>query len=425
MKYIDSIMIESVQSDDIATAKPNLLSLTRATTKLIYLDLVATQYLSQPSAALYGVKYLNPNGDLTFSTGATYTGKFGAKERESLQTLTIENASTFAKGQYFLYNNVVFKVMTASPFGATITATDVSDLIMLGIGNGTIRMVSDSADVEQLESTENISDARFEIRKWTAEVKTRKIKTELTVELAQDLEANGFDAPATIEDLLATEIAEETNKDIIQSLITVSKRLKIKGITDSGYIDLSSVDVPMSQHGRDLYHYICEMVASIQRDTSYSPNYVVASTRVASILSSSGWLKQDPSQPQNAFGMLNNGLFVFVDTNSPLDYAIVGVKDKYGDTEAIGSLFYAPYVAGIPSDETDVDRVGTYKVITDPKSLSPKILLMTRYALCVNPYTMGLDDDKAKIVDSTDLDNFVGQSKMSTILTVKLPQIVE
>lgn len=424
MEYLEKLLHESVHSSDITYARPALLALTRATTKLIYQDLVATQYTSQPIAALYGVKYLNPNKELTFVTGATYGGQYGTDDRVSIPELDLTNATTFMKGDLFKYQNVVFKVIVDTPFAGS-TETDLFDLVSEGIAAAAIRMAPEAAETSKFESnTAEIAEAAFEINKWQAAVKSRKLKAELTIELAQDMQASGFDAPETIEDLLATQMAEEINKDVIQSLITVSSRYKVKGVSDKGILDLSTGNSSVEQ-ARTLYRFICEMNASIQRNTSYSATYVLASSRAAALLASSGWLqKPEPGISEAAYGVLNNGLVVYCDNNSPAEYVIVGVKDEYGEKEMVGSLFYAPYAEGLSKEADPTDHIGTYKLINDPDSLQPKLALLVRYALCVNPYTMGINDADAKVIDASDMDNFVGRSQMSVLLGVKLPKLV-
>lgn len=420
----ESVMAEATTSTDSLNDRPALLALTRATTQLIYQDLVATQYTSRPVAALYGVKYLNPNKELTFVTGATYGGQYGHSDRATIPALDLALAPTLMKDNVFTFQNVVFKVLEDTPFAGS-TETDLFDLVSEGIAASTIRMAPEAAVTTKFEEpTSEISEAAFEVNKWQADVKSRKFKTEITVELAQDMEAAGFNAPEMLEDILSTQMAEEINKDVMQSLITVSSRFKVKGVSDKGILDLSAAGSSVEQ-GRTLYRYIAEMNASIQRNTSYSATYVLASSRSAALLASSGWLqKNNVDVPEAAYGVLNNGLVVYCDNNSPAEYVIVGVKAEYGDNEMIGSLFLAPYAEGLSKEADPTDHVGTYKIINDPDSLQPKLMLLVRYALCVNPYTMGIDDEKARVIDSTDFSNFAGKSQMSVLLGVKLPKLV-
>lgn len=423
MAKINELLRESTTTTSNSLGRPNLVALTRATTKLIYRDIIAEQRTNQPIAALYGVKYLTPDNEFSFQTGAVYGGEVGSKDRETIPELT-DKSQAIAKGAYFKYQNVVYKALQASPL-ATTSATVLADALQEGLVSLTCRLVPDAAHTEKFEAGDvEISNAVFQVNKWNAPVKSRKLKTALTVELAQDMESNGFDAPAFLEDLLATVMADEINKDVLQSLITVSKRYKVTGVSDNGIIDLTYDSAPES--ARKLYEMVCEMNSEIQKTTSYSGTFVVASSRVAAMLAGSGWLKHKPEDeawlPETAYGYLINGLPVFCDVNSPLDYVTVGVKENYGGNEVVGSIFYAPYTEGLDLD--DQEHVGAYKVIVDPDSLQPAISLMVRYALSANPYTVAKDDKEARVIDATNMDLMAGQSNMSYLLGVKLPPII-
>lgn len=425
MSDINQLLRESTTTNANSVGRPNLVALTRATTKLVYTDLVAEQRTNQPVAALYGVKYQNPKDVLSFVTGATYAGQYGVEARKSMPDFDQTMMTSLKKGDLFLYNDVVFKALVDDPFAGTAETDDFLIISEATIDNN-IRMCPDAADTEHFESgAPDIAEAGFKVDKWQSNVKSRKFKTDITVELAQDLESNGFDAVNFIEDVLATQMAEEINKHVLQSLIIVSTRFKVTGTSPKGVLDLSDTSVSAPERGRLLYQFMCEMNASVQRNTSYSATYAVASSRVAAMLASSGWMNQanDGTVPENAYGRLNNGLPLYCDVNSPVDYVIVGVKDDFGGMESVGSLFYAPYTEGL--DLESKEHVGAFKVIVDPESLQPKIALLVRYALCVNPYTTGSTDKEARVVDASDFDLFAGRSQMSCLLGVKLPKLIE
>lgn len=422
MAKINELLKESTTTTSSSIGRPNLVALTRATTKLIYTDLVAQQRTSQPLAALYGLKYLTQQDELSFQTGATYSGAVSAKDRATIPVFVA--GAVYAKDDLFQFENVVYKALVATPFaGAT---GDEYDQLQEAMVKLTIRIMSEAAITERFEGPQEveIAEAKFLVNKWNAPVKSRKLKSTVTVELAQDLEANGFDAPNFLEDLLATEMADEINKDILQSLVTVSKRYKVAGLCDDGLIDLSYTNSP--EASRKLYEIMCEMVSHIQRATSYTATYVVASTRVAAVLAGSGWLKHRPQDEKylsdNAYGFLDNGLPLYCDTNTPFDYVTVGVKEDFGGKEMVGSLFYAPYTEGL--DLEDPEHVGSFKVVVDPESLQPSIALMVRYALAANPYTVTADDKQARIIDATNMDLMAGRSDMSVLLGVKLPKVL-
>lgn len=422
MAKINELLRESTTTNSNSLARPNLVALTRATTKLVYTDIIAEQPTNQPMAALYGIKYETPDNELSFNTGATYAGAVSAEDRKSIPELT-STTQAFNKGDMFQYKHVVYKALIDAPFA---TAADtIEDAIQLAVIKLAIRFVSEAAESTKFEKNGvEISSANFTVNKWNAPVKTRKLKTSLTVELAQDMESAGFDAPAFLEDLLATTMADEINKDVLQSLVTVSRRYKVTGLTDDGFIDLSYSNSP--EASRKLYEMVCEMNSHIQRTTSYSGTFVVASTRAAAILAGSGWLKHKPEDdewlPDTAYGYLLNGLPVFCDVNTPIDYVTVGVKEDFGGNEVVGSLFYAPYTEGLDLD--DNEHVGAFKVVVDPSSLQPTISLMVRYALAANPYTVAKDEKEARVIDATDMDKMAGQSDMSILLGVKLPAII-
>ena len=422
MANINALLRESTTTTSSIAARPNLVALTRATTKLIYSDIVATQRTTQPLAAFYGIKYLNQDNEMTFLTGATYAGE--VSNRDSITEIDMSNKDSFNKGDIFKLSNVVYKVLEDTPF-AGITETEIESVVQIGLFALTIRLLSDAAVTSYFETTgSDIAEAKFQINKWQTAVKSRKLKSSLTVELAQDLEANGFDAGNFIDDVLATEMADEINKDILQSLVTVSKRYKIEGVSDKGYVDLSYDNAP--EASRKLYEIVCEMVSHIQRSTSYTATFAVASTRVAAVLAGSGWLKHKPEDDkylsQNAYGFLVNGLPLYCDTNTPLDYVTVGVVENIGEKEVVGSIFYAPYTEGLDLD--DPEHIGTFKVIVDPDSLQPSVALLIRYALSANPYTVAKDDKEARIIDGGDMDKMAGQSDMSVLLGVKLPKLL-
>lgn len=424
MSKIHNLLQESTTTHSNLVGRPNLVALTRATTKLIYSDIVATQRTNQPVAALYGIKYMNPENEFTWRTAATYAGEAGFVDRSSIPELTAGNKGSLMKGDLFQFEKVVYKSLVDTPF-ASITETDLAIAIQISILSLTTRFFSDAAMTSKFEGKDSeIAEAKFEVKKWQTDVKTRKLKSSLTVELAQDLEANGFDAPNFIDDLLATEMADEINKDILQSLVTISKRYKVEGVSDTGFIDLSYANAP--EAGRELYRMVCEMVSHIQRESTYTATFCVASTRAAAVLASSGWLKHKPEDDQylsqNAYGFLANGLPLYCDTNTPLDYVIVGVVEDIGDKEVVGSLFYAPYTEGLDLD--DPEHVGSFKVITDPESLQPSVALMVRYALSANPYTVAKDDREARVIDGGDMDLMAGRSDLSVLLGVKLPKII-
>lgn len=411
---LELLLNESSTTAHSQTARPHLVGLTRATTQLVYTGLVSTQPTTQPVAVVYGVEYQHPDKTNSALTGATFAGR--VKDRSLLPVFP--TVTSFNKGDLFVHKAFVFEVLESSPFTGSVSNTRLA--LAEATAAGKIRIVSEASD----DSTEGTppSEATLKIGSWKANVLTRKIKTHLSVELAQDLEANGFDAAETIDDMLATQMAEEINKDIIQSLINVSHRYRVKGRTENGVLDLTK-SINASDQGRELYQYVCEMNASIQNNTSFSGDWVLASARVVSILESSGFLSNHPSDevPVNSEGRLKNGMLVYVDATAPFDYMIVGVKKHLGEMECASSLVYSPYSEGLDLD--DEEHIGQFKLAVDSDSLQPVICLMVRYALSVNPFA------KVKNADTNVHDShpskLTERSYMSSLLAINLPEIIE
>ena len=418
---IDRLIHESTLTSSNQVGRPDLLSYTKATNKRIFKALVAEQRTRQPVAALYGIRVLNPEDNMTYVGGATFGGLMGPESRAS--TSEFVGQAPYSKGDLFKHESVIFKALEDNPFAGS-TETDHGELISEAIAAGTIRMVSDAAPTTQFEAGHpEIAEAGFRIDKWQTTVKSRKLKTSVTVELAQDLEANGFDAPDFLDDMLGIQMAEEVNKDVLQSLVTVSSRFKVHGVSSKGVLDLTDPKYDNAQdRARTLYYYMCEMNSAVQRNTSFAGTYAVASSRCAAILAASGWVEKRDDGDELAYGYLKNGLPLYADMNTPAEYVIVGVNADMGEGQTVASLYYAPYTEGMDVED-DVDQMGEFKIIVDPESLQPTISLLARYALSANPYTVAKDEKEARIIDGSDMDKMAGQSLLSSYLGVKLPPL--
>ncbi|ALF01910.1 capsid vertex protein [Citrobacter phage Margaery] len=409
----EKVINEATGTTDInvQNTRPELVSLTRAVNNLIYHELVAVQETELPVATLFGVRYRNPNGDMTFSSAATYSGRISGRTDID----DIDLAKAYVKGDLFKHDgtDVVYEVI--EPITLNTLDTDKDTAIMKAVFQSKIRLVSEAADTSKYETSEDIASTSFQMDRWNIPVRSRKFKTEMTVELMQDLEANQFEADGVIEDILGTVASEEVNKDIIQTLITVSKRYNVDGLVTDGIFDgttaYTAKDAPAL--GRILYQLACEMGQEMNRTTSFDATYVLATARVVGILAASGWMHETDEQHPLATGKLNNGYYVYTDTNSPFDYMLTGCKYDLGDMDHVGSLFFAPY--------TEADEAGSIKVSVDPASLQPKVAILMRYGLSVNPYTAESESDH--LIKGDDWSALAGKSKLSQIVGIKLPKL--
>lgn len=401
------LLRESTSSVANQTARPQLLSLTRAVNNLIFSDLVAIQPTDQPVSALYGLRYLNRDGQMTFRTATTYGGAAG--DRTEIEEFSKEKS--YDEGALFKSDDVVYEVVTAGTVGEDAETPEAA--IFKGIMTNKIRFYSDCASVEYFEDKNTeISSTSMQFDKWQVNVGSRKLKTSFTTELMQDLEASQINSENSVIDLLATVASEEINKDIIQKLITVSSRYKIKGITPDGVLSLVSVQDAPTQ-ARELYRYACEMRNQMLRTSSFAGTYVLASSRVVGLLQSTGWMEETDNALSE--GRLRCGLEVYADTTTPFDYMLVGCKHMIGDMESVGSLFYSPY--------TEADGAGAYKSVIDPNSFQHHVAIMNRYSLSVNPYTSKVDQEEHQVIKGDDWGKMAGRSEMSYILGIELPPL--
>lgn len=397
---LTELLHESTTVDAVANPRPQLVALTRAINALIYKDLVATQATKSPISTLFGVRYLNQSNEMTFRTPATYGGMYGDRADVTLE-LSVGNTK-FNGGDVFKYQNVIYQAISDVDLADFGGGDDIDAQLGISQMLNKVRIMSDAGKTSDMEYIEP-SEASLKIDRWKIEARTRKLKSSVTEEFLKDITASGFNGEDVIRDMLAVEISDEINKDIMHKLQTVSTRHESAGLEHGIYSAASASDDPTK--GRTLYRIVCEMARAIHADTAFEATYVLCSPKVAALLSSSGWLKGDTQMKNLYTGVLVDGLRVYVDPVSKFDYVIVGTKQSSGDLENVGSLFYTPYL--------EVDDVGASMIQTlDPKSLQPNYMTMTRYGLSVNPYTTK-DGDNEQIHQGDDWNSVAGKSKYS------------
>lgn len=397
------ILNELIQESSVTGAadmgRPQLLAMTHAVNALIYADLVATQSTSKSIATLFGLRYLNRDGDMSFRAPATYGGTYGDRALVDKE-LTADNTA-FAKGDVFKFDKVIYQAIDDINMTDMGGGDDILVQLSLALMLNKVRIVSDAGETGEMEFAQP-SESKLALDRWKVELRTRKLKSEVTHEFIQDIKANGFDGEKMIRDMLATEIAEEINRDVMQKLQTVSTRHNTDTTKNGIYYAGGTTDDPAK--GRTMYRIVCEMARAVHSETSFEASYVLCSPRVAALLSSSGWMKGDTNMANLYSGVLSDGLKVYVDPVTRFDYVIVGTKQNTGDMENVGSLFYSPYTA--------TDGAGQFTFAHAVEDLQPRIMAMTRYGLSVNPYTTE-GEDTEQVYAGDDWNSLAGKSKYS------------
>ena len=223
----------------------------------------------------------------------------------------------------------------------------------------------------------------FTVDKTTVTAKTRALKAEYTMELAQDLKAvHGLDAEAELANILSVEILAEINREVID---TINDKA-IPGVNSTGAYDLDQ-----DADGRWAVEKFKSLLFQIEVEANEvakatrrgKGNFIVCSSNVASALAAAGVLDYAPALATNLnvddtgnvfAGMINGRLKVFIDPFSGEDYVTVGYR---GTNAYDAGMFYCPYVP-----LTMVRAV-------DPGTFQPKIGFKTRYGLVANPFAGG------------------------------------
>ena len=224
----------------------------------------------------------------------------------------------------------------------------------------------------------------FTIEKSTVTAKTRQLKAEYTMELAQDLKAvHGLDAESELANILSGEILAEINREVIRNIVVTGKKAGV-GATEA-------FDLVADADGRWAVEKFQSLIFQLEQEANTiatetrrgKGNFVICSSNVASALAAAGGLKfggegeVDVDATGNTFaGTLNGKLKVYVDPYASTDYATVGYR---GANPYDAGMFYAPYVP-----LTMVRAVGE-------NSFQPKIAFKTRYGLVANPITGTVD----------------------------------
>jgi len=248
-----------------------------------------------------------------------------------------------------------------------------------------------------MEAKSEYAEMSFSIDKTTVTAKSRALKAEYTVELAQDLKAiHGLDAEAELSNILSQEFMFEINREIVRTLYKVAK-LGSPATATAGTFDLD-----IDSNGRWSVERFKGLLFNIERDANHiaqdtrrgKGNFIVCSADVASALAMSGVLDYAPSLSTNLnvddtgntfAGVLNGRFRVYIDPYSANlgasnQFYMVGYK---GSSPYDAGMFYCPYVP-----------LQMVRAI-DPNSFQPKIGFKTRYGLIANPYVTsanGLSD---------------------------------
>jgi hypothetical protein len=259
-------------------------------------------------------------------------------------------------------------------------------------GNGAYNFASgmSTAQAEMLGTTSNAEFAQmaFSIDKVTVTAKSRALKAEYSIELAQDLKAiHGLDAETELSSILSAEILAEINREVIRTIV-VTASTGASDTTSAGTFDLD-----VDSNGRWSVEKFKGLMFQIERESNAiakatrrgKGNIIICSSDVASALQMAGVLDYAPALNSNNLqvddtgntfaGVLNGRTRVYIDPYAGGNYVVCGYK---GSSAFDAGVFYCPYV---PLQM--VRAVGQ-------DSFQPKIGFKTRYGMVANPFSTGI-----------------------------------
>ena len=374
----------TTQTGGLAGFDPVMISLIRrAMPNLVAYDLAGVQPMNGPTGLIFAMRsrYNNMSGTETFYNEVD-SGFSGQNKGATLDDGWVNGAvglGTTTQGG-------------TNP--SILSPTDQSTNAASGANQYNVGQGMTAAESEALGdggSGTYFNEMAFSIEKLTVTAKSRALKAEYSLELAQDLKAiHGLNAEAELANILSTEILAEINREIIRTIYKVAVPGAQVNTATQGTFDLD-----VDSNGRWSVEKFKGLIFQIERDANAiaqqtrrgKGNMILCSADVASALTMAGVLDYTPAlnanlqvdDTGNTFaGVLQGKYRVYIDPYSANvaanQFYVVGYK---GASPYDAGLFYCPYV---PLQM--VRAVGE-------QTFQPKIGFKTRYGIVANPFAKG------------------------------------
>ena len=370
----------------VAGFDPVLISLIRRSMpNLVAYDLAGVQPMSGPTGLIFAMRsrFTSQSGTEAFYNEVDTT--FSGNDSNSDETAGFtDTPAGFGSAPQQGSNPAIL-----NPVGTAATPG-------YNVGQGLV-----TGDAENLGSGANdhFNQMAFSIEKVTVTAKSRALKAEYSLELAQDLKAiHGLNAEAELANILSTEILAEINREVIRSIYKVAEQGAVQNTATAGIFDLD-----IDSNGRWSVEKFKGLLFQIERDANAiaqrtrrgKGNIIMCSADVASALTMAGVLDYTPAlnanlnvdDTGNTFaGVLQGKYRVYIDPyaanltsanaapSGGNQYYVVGYK---GTSPYDAGIFYCPYV---PLQMVRAVGEDTFQ---------PKIGFKTRYGLVANPFAEG------------------------------------
>ena len=364
----------------VAGFDPVLISLIRrAMPNLVAYDLAGVQPMNGPTGLIFAMRsrYEGPSGDETFynEVDSAFSGQNeGRTNTAGMVDGNVGLGTTAQNG--------------SNPGLLDPSSTASAQQKIYNVGQG---MSTSEAETLDGSGAAAFHQMAFSIEKVTVTAKSRALKAEYSLELAQDLKAiHGLNAEAELANILSTEILAEINREVIRTIYNVATPGAQVNTATSGTFDLD-----VDSNGRWSVEKFKGLIFQIERDANAiaqqtrrgKGNMILCSADVASALTMAGVLDYTPAlnanlnvdDTGNTFaGVLAGKFRVYIDPYAAnvaaQQYYVAGYK---GTSPYDAGLFYCPYV---PLQM--VRSVGQ-------DNFQPKIGFKTRYGIVANPFAKG------------------------------------
>ena len=367
--YMTEAAPTNATGSNVANWDPILISLVRrAMPNLIAYDIAGVQPMTGPTGLIFAMRsrYTNQTGnEAMFDEADTdFSGRNAAGSAVDGYSSSAHSASP--------NNNP--GALNDSPSAGTYTTGGA--------------MTTAAAEALGDDSGNAFAEMAFSIEKSTVTAKSRALKAEYTMELAQDLKAiHGLDAETELANILSAEILAEINREVVRTVYTNAEKGAATNTTTAGIFDLDT-----DSNGRWSVERFKGLMFQLERDANRiaqrtrrgKGNMIICSADVASALQMAGVLDYTPALNNNLnvddtgntfAGVLNGRFKVYIDpysaNSSATQYYVVGYK---GTSPYDAGMFYCPYV---PLQMVRAVGQDTFQ---------PKIGFKTRYGLIANPF---------------------------------------
>jgi len=367
----------------VAGFDPVLISLIRrAMPNLVAYDLAGVQPMNAPTGLIFAMRSRfvdGTNANKMLGTEALFNEPDSAFSGQNSE-------NTYTDGFGSVTTGLGTTAQSGTNPGALNPSSDAKQ-VAYDVGQG---MRTD--DAEDLGSTsKSFNEMAFSIEKVTVTAKSRALKAEYSLELAQDLKAiHGLNAEAELANILSTEILAEINREVIRTIYKTAETGAQVNVASAGTFNLDT-----DSNGRWSVEKFKGLLFQIERDANAiaqrtrrgKGNIILCSADVASALTMAGVLDYTPAlnvnlnvdDTGNTFaGVINGKYRVYIDpfaaNSAATQYYVIGYK---GSSPYDAGLFYCPYV---PLQMVRAVGQDTFQ---------PKIGFKTRYGMVENPFSQG------------------------------------